>query len=135
MPSKYTGPAAAAEDVDHQYGDWDLDDAHNRDHTFRPERLKVLEAIILKHCPQDKAVGGLSSENVLNNLAKVLSESDPSENDRTDVDEKAFLRKVKDIVNDWRREQHCPQDKAVGILVEGLKDIASTDSIMLRAGW
>ena len=53
MTDKPIGPAAAAREIDRQYATW------MTEVTARAKRLDAIEAIILKHCPQDKAVGEL----------------------------------------------------------------------------
>lgn len=53
MTDKLTGPSAAAGEIDNQYATW------MTQVTARAKRLDAIEAIILKHCPQDKAAGKL----------------------------------------------------------------------------
>lgn len=57
MTDKRTGSAAAAREIDKFQYKWDFDKLmHIRyDHPEPEERVPAIEAIILKHCPEDKA--------------------------------------------------------------------------------
>lgn len=58
MTDKLTGPAEAAREIDKLQEEWFCRQITSREPN-REERASTIEAIILKHCPQDKAVDGL----------------------------------------------------------------------------
>lgn len=54
MEEHTLGPKRAAVRIDNQCDIWDLDDAHHRPHTFRPERLKVFATFITEETAAER---------------------------------------------------------------------------------
>lgn len=112
MSDKPQWLAVAMEEIERQYAAWDKG------------CLDTIEAIILKHCPEDKAVGKLveACQDVKLRMANYIHFSKPPD--------KYFLREMYKIIQDALSEYEdgdtrsvCQRDKAVRGLVEALQEI------------